>query len=81
MENLAHRLIQMINPDAKIVPDRIRRRPLKSEVERLMGSNSKLAKLTGWKPRCTLERGLKETIEWFGKNRNAERYKCDIYNV
>jgi len=79
--DLAHMLIQMINPDAKIANDRIRRRPLKSEVERLLGSNSKLAKLTGWKPSCTLEKGLKETIEWFGKNRNAEHYKCGIYNV
>src|SRR5208283_5108207 len=60
--DLAQKIIQMLDPEAKIVSDRTRLRPRKSEVERLLGSNRKIMKLTGWKPRYTLERGLKETV-------------------
>jgi len=79
--DLAQKIIQMLDPEAKIVSDRTRLRPRKSEVERLLGSNRKIMKLTGWKPRYTLERGLKETVAWFGKNENARLYKPDLYNV
>jgi len=79
--DLAQDIIEMINPDAEVVCDRVRKRPGKSEVERLMGSNRKIRKLTGWKPAYTLKKGLKETVEWFEKNENVRRYKHDIYNV
>ncbi len=79
--DLAHKIIKMLGPEAKIVSDRTRRRPLKSEVERLLGSNRKIMKLTGWKPLYSLDKGLKETAEWFRKNENARLYKPDIYNV
>lgn len=76
---LAGKIIRILNADAEIMPDRIRLRPGKSEVERLLGSNKKIRRLTGWKPGYSLEKGLKETVEWFEKN--AKRYKHDIYNV
>lgn len=76
---LANELIRQINPNAKIVCDTMRLRPEKSEVERLLGKNEKIKKLTDWKPRYTFEEGLAETIE-FLKN-NLDKYKVDIYNV
>ncbi|MCM8823952.1 MAG: GDP-mannose 4,6-dehydratase, partial [Candidatus Omnitrophica bacterium] len=78
---IADKLINMVNPSAKIVEDHIRFRPHKSEVERLLGSNEKLFRLTGWKPTYSLEEGLKETIEWFSMQQNLELYKVQIYNV
>ena len=72
-------MIRQINPNAKIVCDTMRLRPEKSEVERLLGKNEKIKKLTDWKPRYTFEEGLAETIE-FLKN-NLDKYKVDIYNV
>jgi len=79
--DLAQKLINLINPEAKIVTEEIRLRPEKSEVERLCGSNEKLKKLTGWIPQYSLEEGLKETIEWFKNRENLKLYKPDIYNV
>jgi NAD dependent epimerase/dehydratase len=79
--DLAQQLIKIINPNAKIITDSIRLRPEKSEVFRLFGSNEKLKSYTDWKQEYSLEKGLKETIEWFSKKENLQQYKSDIYNV
>ena len=76
---LANEMIRQINPNAKIITDDVRLRPEKSEVNRLLGSNEKIMRLTDWKPTYTLEQGLAETIE-FLKN-NMDNYKTDIYNI
>ena len=76
---LAEELIRQINPNAKIVCDDQRLRPEKSEVNRLLGSNEKIMRLTNWKPNYTFEQGLAETIEFFKEN--LEKYKVDIYNI
>ena len=78
---LADRLIKMINPKAKILSDKIRIRPKKSEVERLLGSNKKIKKLTKWKTRYSFDKGLKETVGWFKDKENLKLYKTDIYNI
>lgn len=76
---LADELIRQINPRARIVCDEDRLRPEKSEVNRLLGSNEKIKRLTNWLPRYTLEQGLAETIHFF--RYNLEKYKTDIYNI
>ena len=78
---LAEEIISQINPDAKIVCDDQRIRPEKSEVERLLGSNAKIQKLTGWEPKYTFSQGLTETIAWFCDEKNLLKYKAKIYNV
>lgn len=77
--DLAEELIRQINPQAQIVCDEQRTRPEKSEVNRLLGSNEKIRRLTKWQPRYTFEQGLAETVEWIRQNTNI--YKADIYNV
>ena len=77
--DLAKEIIRQINPTASIVCDEERLRPEKSEVNRLLGSNEKIKKLTNWKPMYTFEQGIHETIEWIRKNMDV--YKTDIYNV
>lgn len=77
--DLAQELVSLISPDAKIICDEQRMRPKKSEVDRLLGCNQKIKRLTGWSPSYTLKAGLSETIEWIRQNMNA--YKADIYNV
>ena len=79
--NLAQNLINNINPNAKIITDSVRLRPEKSEVFRLYGSNEKLKSYTDWEQEYSLEKGLKETIDWFSKVENLKQYKSDIYNV
>jgi NAD dependent epimerase/dehydratase len=60
-------------------------RPEVSEVERLCADNTKALELTGWAPEYKgaegLRAGLEETVEWFSKLENLQRYKWDIYNV
>lgn len=81
MKELTEMLIKMISPQAVIVTDKSRLRPDKSEVDRLLGSNKKIKELTNWSPAYSLERGLKETIQWFSDPRNLSRYKADLFNV
>tara|TARA_X000000368_G_scaffold415073_1_gene406146 strand:- start:52 stop:1032 length:981 start_codon:yes stop_codon:yes gene_type:complete len=56
-------------------------RPKSSEVERLFCDNSKLLKNTSWKPKFTLENGIKEVIQWMKDPENIHHFKPDIYNV
>ncbi len=76
---LADELIRQINPNARIICDEQRVRPEKSEVNRLLGSNEKIRRLTDWKPQYTFEEGLAETIEFL--RHNLDKYKADIYNL
>lgn len=76
---LADELIRQINPSARILCDEQRLRPEKSEVNRLLGSNAKIRKLTGWEPQYTFEQGLAQTIDWI--RCHMDHYKVDIYNV
>jgi dTDP-glucose 4,6-dehydratase len=76
---LAAEIINQINPRAKIVCEEERLRPEKSEVNRLLGSNTKIRALTDWEPKYTLREGISETIEWIKENMHA--YKTDIYNI
>jgi NAD dependent epimerase/dehydratase len=78
---LAREIIDQINPAATIVTDDMRMRPEKSEVERLLGSNEKIRRLTGWQPGYTLQEGIRETIAWFRVEENRRRYKWELYNV
>ncbi|MDV6236867.1 NAD-dependent 4,6-dehydratase LegB [Leptospira ellisii] len=78
---LAKEIIAQINPEARIVTDDRRLRPEKSEVERLIGDNTKLKSATGWTPEVRLKEGLSRTIEWFRVPENRSGYKSGIYNV
>ena len=77
--DLAQEIIRQINPSAKIICDEQRLRPEKSEVNRLLGANEKIKRLTNWTPKYTFEEGIKETIAWIREN--LDKYKTDIYNV
>ena len=76
---LAEELIRQIDPSAKIVCDEQRVRPEKSEVNRLLGSNEKIRRLTNWEPQYTFEEGIAETIAFLREN--LDKYKADIYNL
>lgn len=70
--------IMGVEVDAVVDPERLR--PAKSEVNRLCGDNTIITSLTDWRPRHTLEDGLRATVEWFCKPENLAKYKPDIYN-
>ena len=72
-------MIDLLNPNARIICDEERIRPKNSEVNRLLGSNKKLKELTDWVQKYTFIEGIEETIEWFKKHHME--YKSDIYNI
>ena len=78
--DLAAELIRQINPAAHVVCDEERLRPEKSEVNRLLGSNEKICRLTAWRPQYTFEQGLAETIAFF-RDHSDEYSKACVYNL
>lgn len=81
IENLARLILKLMKSKKKIVLDYQRRRPKKSEVERLLGDNTLIRSITSWRPKYCLEKRLLETIEWFKNKSHLVRQKSDIYNV
>jgi NAD dependent epimerase/dehydratase len=77
--NLADIIAKYLGKNIKIESTQERKRPAKSEVERLIADNAKAKKILGWAPKYSIEKGLKETIGWFKKNKNI--YKSEIYNI
>jgi len=76
---IVEKIINFMGLEIKIIQDRERFRPRKSEVDRLVCNNSKILEETEWKPEYDLDNGLKETIKWF-KETN-KKYKARNYNV
>ena len=54
-------------------------RPAASEVNRLLADNSKIRRLTGWRPRVPFRDGLARTAEWI--KRNPDRFETGRYAV
>jgi NAD dependent epimerase/dehydratase len=81
MKDTLELIKKIMKSDVKFITDEQRIRPQKSEVFRLWGDNSLIKELTGFEPEYTIERGLKETCEWFLKTENIRKYKSEIYNL
>jgi len=77
--DLAEKIIGLMGSNTEIIQDQERVRPGQSEVDRLVCNNGKILKRTEWKPEYDLDKGLKETINWFKETDNI--YKSQIYNV
>ena len=71
--------MKIMNSNISIKEEPARIRPSKSEVDRLCCDNKKILTQTSWKPSYNLEKGLKETIDWFKKFDALN--KSDIYNI
>jgi len=72
---------EVMNSDVKFIVDEQRIRPEKSEVFRLWCDNSKIEKLTGFKPEVDIRQGIQRTIDWITQPQHLESYKSEIYNV
>ena len=69
----------------KIIIDKKRVRSKKSEVFRLLASDTKAKKLLNWNPKYQgiigFKKGLEKTIQWFNNPDNLKLYNSDIYNI
>ena len=72
---------ELMDSDVNFITDEQRLRPDKSEVFRLWCDNSKITKLTGYKPQVDIRQGLQKTINWMTQPDNLKAYKSEIYNV
>ncbi|OQX81537.1 MAG: NAD-dependent dehydratase [Bacteroidetes bacterium 4484_249] len=72
---------EIMKSDVEFITDKQRIRPANSEVFRLWCDNSKINKLTGFKPETDMRTGLKLTIDWFLKPENLSKYKHETYNI
>ena len=74
----------IMKKNANVQIDKNRLRPKKSEVNRLLSSNSKAKKYLNWSPKFKGSKGFKEglqkTIDWFSKEENLKQYKANLYN-
>ena len=72
---------ELMKSDIRLVTDKERLRPEKSEVFRLCCDNSKIQNLTGFKSQVDIREGLQRTIDWFTQPNHLKHYKAEIYNV
>jgi NAD dependent epimerase/dehydratase len=79
IQELVGRISGMMGVTPEIGVDRRRVRGNQSEVMRLLSDNSKAVKSLGWKPKSTLEEGLRRTIDWLSDKEHFG--KSHIYNI
>ena len=72
-------ILKKLKIDKEVEISKIRQRPKKSEVNRLVCNNKKILKYTNWKPKITFDKGLTKTINWLKKYNNIS--KSDNYHV
>jgi NAD dependent epimerase/dehydratase len=72
---------ELMNSDVKFITEEARLRPDKSEVFRLWCDNAKISELTGFVPKYSIREGLQETIDWFVREENLNKFKSHLYNV
>jgi dTDP-glucose 4,6-dehydratase len=76
--DLAGKIAEIVGVKLTAIEDASRFRPSKSEVERLCADAS-LANSAGWRPNVSLFEGLKITVEWIARNKDA--FRADRYAV
>ena len=84
IKQLINELFKVAEFQKKVIVEKKRIRPKKSEVVRLLGSNRKAYKLLKWKPvynNIKLFRlALKDTISWYNKDENLNKFNAnDLY--
>lgn len=79
IKEVVERVQKVLGKKVRVVVDKERIRPSKSEVGRLLCDANKLVDYCDWTPKVNLDQGLKLTADWIVDNMNY--FKTDIYNV
>jgi len=77
--DLAQKILGIIGCSLPIISSDDRKRPQKSEVERLRSDNALALELLQWSPQVSLDDGLTRTIRWI--EQNLYRYRIGTYQV
>lgn len=85
IKDTAELIAELMNVKIDVIPDQVRFRPNKSEVERLYSDNRRARELLGWEPKfCGRDgflKGLNETLKWFSLEENIKRYRSGFYEI
>lgn len=79
INNLVKKTQKIAHKDARIVVEKARMRPDKSEVFNLVCNNYSARRLLGWRPRVSLDKGLELTIGWIKDH--LDFYKSNNYHI
>jgi dTDP-glucose 4,6-dehydratase len=77
--DLAQKILQQVNPGARIITGGERVRPEKSEVMRLVCDGRFAWETLGWRPEVPLDEGLARTISWVREHPGG--YKTGRYTI
>jgi dTDP-glucose 4,6-dehydratase len=77
--DLVERIGRILGEPIHVETESDRVRPSASEVERLLAGTALAETLWGWKPRYTLDEGLRETIDWVREH--LGRYRTGQYTT
>jgi NAD dependent epimerase/dehydratase len=81
MRDILELIKEIMQSDVTFETELQRVRPQNSEVTRLLGDNSLIKKLTGFKSEYDIRKGLEITCSWFANNENLKKFKSGIYNL
>jgi dTDP-glucose 4,6-dehydratase len=85
IQETAELIAELMEVEIHIDSEEERVRPRSSEVDRLWADCAKAKRLLGWEPefsgRDGFSRGLRRTIQWFGRAENLVRYKTGAHLI
>jgi NAD dependent epimerase/dehydratase len=77
IEQTAKMLMEITGCEVPILSEELRKRPEKSEVNRLLADNSLIHSLTDWRTDLSFRQGLESTVEWI--RHNIHRFDTSNY--
>ena len=85
IEELAKQIGKILGKDVEFEVDENRKRPDKSEVERLVSDSRLAGDVLGWRlnhsPEASLIKGLEESVKWFSNPKNIQHYRRVEYAI
>ena len=76
---IVEKIVALLGKNIKVIEEKGRIRPEKSEVMKLICDNTKAGEILNWKQKYSLEEGLKITIDYLKEN--LDQYKKELYNI
>lgn len=76
---LVERIGSLLGRRLEVCVEQARVRPERSEVRVLLSDNRQARDVLGWKPACSLDEGLRRTIDWFRSQGPVAR--AEVYTV
>ncbi len=79
VEDLVKIIALVSGKKIRVIQEKTRFRPEKSEVMQLLCDFKELNNISGWYPRVSMEKGIELTYKWMKDN--LDKYKPNIYNL